>query len=67
MNNENEEVSKMKFEQKVVIKIHNGMATRDLIERINPSVDIVSFNEVVPSMNDIFIRVVEETKVAGKA
>ncbi len=54
-------------EQKVVIKIHNGMATRDLIERINPSVDIVSFNEVVPSMNDIFIRVVEETKVAGKA
>ncbi len=44
---------------RAVIKQHSGMDTRNLISIINPVVDIVSFEEVRPGMNDIFIRVVE--------
>ena len=43
----------------VNIRHLNNMDTRSLINLINPVVDIVSFEELVPSMNDIFIRVVE--------
>ncbi len=32
-----------------------------LIARLLPHIEIQSFNEVIPGMNDIFIRVVEET------
>ncbi|MEA1878431.1 MAG: ATP-binding cassette domain-containing protein [Bacteroidota bacterium] len=48
--------------RKVFIKRHNGSSTREILEKVNPIVDIISFSEVVPSMNDIFIRVVEQTK-----
>ncbi|MBT3241518.1 MAG: ABC transporter ATP-binding protein [Bacteroidetes bacterium] len=54
-------------ETKVYLKKLNGSSTRELIEIMNPLVDIVSFNEVVPNMNDIFIRAVEETKTQDKA
>jgi ABC-2 type transport system ATP-binding protein len=43
----------------VIIKQHNGMTVRDLISVINDNVEIISFEEVIPSMNDIFIRSVE--------
>ncbi len=32
-----------------------------LIKQLIPLVNILSFNELIPSMNDVFIRVVEET------
>jgi ABC-2 type transport system ATP-binding protein len=44
---------------KVLIKHLEGLNTRTLISKINPIVDIVAFEEVMPGMNDIFIRVVE--------
>ncbi len=34
-----------------------------LIKELIPLVDIVSFNELIPSMNDVFIRVVKETNL----
>lgn len=48
--------------RKIFIKCLNGTSTRDILAKLNPIVDIVSFSEVVPSMNDIFIRVVEQAK-----
>ena len=33
----------------------------DMVTAINSSVDIISFEEVIPGMNDIFIRAVEGT------
>ena len=53
-------------QHKVIIKHRNGLATRELIARINPVVDIISFNEVMPGMNDIFIRVVESSDLEKK-
>lgn len=48
--------------RKVYIKCINGTSTRDILSKLNPVVDIISFAEEIPSMNDIFIRVVEQTK-----
>jgi len=47
---------------KVFIKLDNGSSTRKILEKVNPIVEIISFSEEVPSMNDIFIRVVEQAK-----
>ena len=47
---------------KVYVKKQPGVSARDLINKVNPLVDIAEFSEVIPSMNDIFIRVVEQTK-----
>ncbi len=47
---------------KVFIKKNNGISTRQILDKVNPLVDITSFSEVVPNMNDIFIRVVEQVK-----
>jgi ABC-2 type transport system ATP-binding protein len=42
------------------IQLGNGVASSDLILKLAPHGNIQSFNEVVPTMNDIFIRVVKE-------
>lgn len=47
---------------KITLRKANGISTRGLLEKINPLVEISSFSELVPSMNDIFIRVVEQNK-----
>ncbi len=44
-----------------IIKIPTVDGVRDIISRVNESVEIYSFNKVIPSMNDIFINA-----VAGK-
>lgn len=49
-------------DHKVVIKKNNGVRSREIIELINPIVEITDFSEVIPSMNDIFIRVVNQSK-----
>jgi len=45
----------------LVIKKNEQEPLRNLIATINEAVEIVSFDEMIPGMNDIFIRVVEET------
>ncbi len=43
------------------IKTQTEDADNRLLKELIPLVNIVSFNELIPSMNDVFIRVVEET------
>ena len=45
----------------LVIVPNNGASVRDIIEVANRTVDIHSFSEIIPSMNDIFIRAVENS------
>ena len=45
----------------VIIKPDHRYPLRDMISVINENVDIVSFDEMLPGMNDIFIRAVKET------
>lgn len=44
------------------IKINNGRTPNDLIQDIISSVNIVSFREILPSINDIFIQKVSDNK-----
>ncbi len=46
-------------------KVKNVMASRDneLLSLILPNVHVTSFHEVLPSMNDIFIKVVESSNL----
>jgi len=44
------------------IKLHNGSTSNELLEQLLPYLNIVSFSEIIPNMNDIFIRVVKENK-----
>lgn len=41
------------------LKISSSDQVREILAKINSSVDIYSFNKVMPSMNDIFINAVE--------
>jgi ABC-2 type transport system ATP-binding protein len=43
----------------LTIKHLNGGSNNELLVRIAPHVEIVSFNERIPSMNEVFIKVVE--------
>jgi ABC-2 type transport system ATP-binding protein len=45
----------------IVLKQQRNLPAREMITAINSSVDIISFEEVIPGMNDIFIRAVEGT------
>ena len=41
------------------LRLRDGVAVRDAISHVNDAVELRSFNEIIPSMNDIFIRAVE--------
>lgn len=43
-----------------LIRIYNHTVENELLSLIMPSVHITSFNELIPGMNDIFIKVVEQ-------
>lgn len=43
------------------IKTQTEDSNNRLLKDLIPLVNIISFNELIPSMNDVFIRVVEET------
>ncbi len=43
------------------IKTQTEDTENRLLKELIPLVNIISFNELIPSMNDVFIRVVEET------
>ena len=47
---------------KAQIKIPTSATPNDLIQSIIPHLKIVSFNEILPTMNDIFIQKVNEQK-----
>lgn len=44
----------------MTVKHLNGTSNNDLLQLLVPQVEIVSFKEQIPSMNEIFIRVVEQ-------
>ncbi|MGQ1908656.1 ABC transporter ATP-binding protein [Marinifilum sp. RC60d5] len=44
------------------IKLNNGSTSNELLAQLLPYLNIISFSEIIPSMNDIFIRVVNENK-----
>ena len=46
--------------QAVQIKLLHDSSDNELLSQIIPAVEIISFREVIPSMNDIFIQVVNE-------
>jgi len=41
------------------IKINNGRTPNELLQQILPQVEVVSFKEILPSINDIFIKKVK--------
>lgn len=45
----------------LTIKYKNGSGNNDLLAKIMPLAEIVSFSEQIPSMNEVFIRVVEDS------
>jgi len=52
-------------EHEVVIKLDPGYTNNDVLEYfIHKGLHIESFNEILPSLNDIFIRLVEDTPAA---
>lgn len=46
----------------VTVKLLGGNKPNDFLGAILPIAEIISFNEIVPSMNDIFIRAVNTTQ-----
>jgi ABC-2 type transport system ATP-binding protein len=49
------------FENLVTIQHLNGKSNNELLQTLMPVVEIRSFEEVIPSMNDVFIKAVEES------
>ncbi|HBS87298.1 MAG: ABC transporter ATP-binding protein [Bacteroidetes bacterium GWF2_38_335] len=43
------------------LKLNSDIKTNDLLSNLIQVGNIISFNEVIPNMNDVFIKVVEET------
>jgi ABC-2 type transport system ATP-binding protein len=51
--------------EELVVKIHEGFRSNDVLSYfINNGTGIVSFKEILPSLNDIFIKLVEGTPTA---
>lgn len=46
----------------LTVRLNNGATSNELLEQLLPYLNIISFSEIIPSMNDIFIRVVNENK-----
>jgi ABC-2 type transport system ATP-binding protein len=53
--------------KQLLLKLQNGASTNDLLKHIiDKQIKITSFNEVLPSLNDIFIKLVEDTTATRK-
>lgn len=48
-----------------IIKASEGTAGNELLLEALSAVDITGFNELIPSMNEIFIKVVEQNKIGN--
>ncbi|MDR1681379.1 MAG: ATP-binding cassette domain-containing protein [Prevotellaceae bacterium] len=46
---------------KAVVRLQPGQTANRLLEELLPHVEITEFRELIPSMNDIFIKVVQQT------
>lgn len=44
------------------VQLKNGNSVNDLLKAVLPEVEIISINEILPSMNDIFINAVQNKK-----
>jgi ABC-2 type transport system ATP-binding protein len=44
----------------VTVKLLNNITSSQLLQAVLPQCEIISFNEIIPGMNDIFIRKVQE-------
>ncbi len=55
-------------ENEFIMKINGGYSSNDvLLHFINQGINIESFNEILPSLNDIFIQLVDGTKSITRA
>jgi ABC-2 type transport system ATP-binding protein len=45
----------------LTVQYMSGNSNNDLLNILIPKIEIVSFNELIPSMNDVFIKVVESS------
>ena len=53
--------------ENLLLKLQDGTTTNELLKHfINQDISIQSFNEVLPSLNDIFIKLVEGTTATRK-
>lgn len=48
----------------IKVKLLNNISTNEFLKSIMNSGNIISFNEIIPSMNDIFIKVVNEKNLS---
>lgn len=53
--------SESKLENELTVEHINGDSNNELIKALIPVSEICSFEEVIPSMNDVFIKAVEES------
>jgi len=51
--------SEKSFSNQLTIRNSNGDSNNDLLQILLPHAEIISFSERIPSMNEVFIRVVE--------
>jgi len=68
-----EEISSSSFKviqqspKQLMLKLQNDTSTNDILKHfIDKQIKITSFNEVLPSLNDIFIKLVEDTTATRK-
>lgn len=65
INNASFEVVKKNEDESLIIKINKGYQPNDVLSSlVNNKAQILSFNELLPSLNDIFIQLVEGTPAA---
>jgi ABC-2 type transport system ATP-binding protein len=48
------------------IRFNNGYSNNELLRLLMENLEIVSFNEIIPSMNEVFIHVVEQNNLENK-
>ena len=60
------EHKKLEDKFRIKVKLMNNITTNQLLQSVIPCGNILSFNEVIPSVNDVFIRVVEEQDAKEK-
>lgn len=55
-------------ESTLIVKIHPGFSSNDVLSFfIQQNITVESFNEILPSLNEIFIHLVERTKSVSRA
>jgi len=62
---EQSQLSNMIYEMK--IQLNDGQSNNDLLKILMNQFEIVSFKELIPSMNEVFIHVVEQSNIANKS